>query len=89
MTAAAEFGSSPLAAFARAVGLIALAVGSALALIFAFAAALVVGLMVFGAAVVMRLMPRRKRGARSREDILDARSTPSGWVVETATQRRA
>lgn len=89
MTAAADYDSNPLAAFARAVGLIVLAVGSALALIFAFAAALVVGLMVFGAAVVMRLMPRRNRSAKSREDILEARPTPSGWVVETATQRRA
>ena len=50
MTAnAADFGSAALGAFARAAGLLALAIGTALAFVFAFAAALVVGVMIAGA----------------------------------------
>ncbi len=86
MNATADFGSTALSAFGRAAGLLALAVGSALALVFAFAAALVVGLMIAGAALAMRLMPRRKRPT-SGPEVLDARRTPTGWVVETATRR--
>jgi membrane protein implicated in regulation of membrane protease activity len=88
MNATADFGSTALSAFARAAGLMALAVGAALALVFAFAAALVVGLMILGAAIAMRFMPRRKRASGGPE-VLEARRTPAGWVVETATQRKA
>jgi hypothetical protein len=89
MNATADFGSTALGAFARAAGVLALAVGAALALVFAFAAALVVGLMILGAALAMRFAPRRKRSATAGPEVLDARRTPAGWVVETATQRKA
>lgn len=86
MTAnAADVGSAALSALARAAGLLALAVGAALAVVFAFFAALVVALMISGAALAMNLSPKRQRGARRAQDeILDARRTPSGWVVETS-----
>jgi hypothetical protein len=89
MNATADFGSTALSAFGRAAGLLALVVGSALALVFAFAAALVVGLMIAGAALAMRLMPRRKKPASTGPEVLEARRTPAGWVVETATRRNA
>lgn len=61
MTAnAADFGSAALSALMRAAGLVALAIGAALAFVFAFAAALVVGVMIAGAALAMRIWPRRK-----------------------------
>jgi hypothetical protein len=90
MTAAADFGSAALSAFLRAAGLVALTIGVALALVFAFAAALVVGLMIAGAALAMRLWPRRraKRPAATGPEVLDARRTPTGWVVETDPSRR-
>lgn len=89
MTAAADFGSAALSAFLRAAGLLALTIGVALALVFAFAAALVVGLMIAGAALAMRLWPRRRaKPARSGPEVLDARRTPTGWVVETDPSRR-
>lgn len=82
MTAkAADFGSTALAALLRALGVLGLAIGAALALMFAFAAAIVVGVMVAGAALVLRLWPRAKPAAGA--DILEARPTPAGWVVET------
>ena len=86
MNATADFGSTALSTFGRAAGLLALAIGSALALVFAFAAALVVGLMIAGAALAMRLAPRRKKTAAGPE-VLEARRTPAGWVVETSTRR--
>lgn len=89
MNATADFGSTALSAFGRAAALLALAVGAALALVFAFAAALVVGIMILGAAIAMRLAPRGKSRAASGPEVLDARRTPTGWVVETATQRKA
>lgn len=90
MTAnAADFGSAALSAFLRAVGLVALAIGAALALVFAFFAALVVGLMIAGAALSMRLWPARRRQTEpSKPGVLEARRTPNGWVVETATTRK-
>lgn len=89
MTAnAADFGSAALSAFARAAGLLALAIGAAFALIFAFAAALVVGVMIAGAAVAMRFLPRRKTAAPAGPVVLDAHRTPEGWVVETAAKRK-
>jgi hypothetical protein len=88
MTAnAADFGSSALSAFARAAGLVALAIGAALAFVFAFAAALVVGVMIAGAAFAMRIWPRRK-AAPTGPVVLDAHRTPQGWVVETAAKRK-
>lgn len=79
MTAnAAEFGSTAFGALLRALGLTALALGAALTLVFAFAAALVVSVMVAGAALAMRLWPARPTSSR----IFDARRTPNGWVVE-------
>jgi hypothetical protein len=88
MTAnAADFGSSALSAFARAAGLVALAIGTALAFVFAFAAALVVGVMIAGAALAMRIWPRRK-AAPTGPVVLDAHRTPQGWVVETAAKRK-
>ncbi|MEZ5957401.1 MAG: hypothetical protein R3C27_09355 [Hyphomonadaceae bacterium] len=88
MTAnAADFGSAALNAFARAAGLLALAIGAAFALVFAFAAALVVGVMIAGAALAMRLLPRRK-AAETGPVVLDAHRTPQGWVVETAAKRK-
>ncbi len=84
MTAnAADFGSAALSAFMRAVGLMVLAVGAALALVFAFAAAAVVGVMVAGAALAIRLWPRR-RSVVGADGVLEARQTPNGWVVETS-----
>jgi hypothetical protein len=89
MTAnAADFGSAALSAFARAAGLLALAIGAAFALIFAFAAALVVGVMIAGAALAMRFLPRRKPAAATGPVVLDAHRTPEGWVVETAAKRK-
>ena len=89
MTAnAADFGSAALGAFLRAAGLVALAVGAALALVFAFFAALVVSLMIAGAALAMRLWPRRAPGGASASGVLDARRTPDGWVVETVAKRK-
>lgn len=81
---AADYGTSPLAAFARAAGFAALAFGTVLALMFAFAAALVVGLMIAGAAVAMRLWPKQRDS-----EVLEARRTPAGWVVETAAKRKS
>lgn len=88
MTAnAADFGSAALSAFLRAVGLVALAVGAALALIFAFFAAMVVGLMIAGAALAMKIWPARRRAEPSTPGVLEARRTPTGWVVETSTRK--
>lgn len=90
MTAnAVDFGSAALSAFMRAAGLVVLAIGAAFAFIFAFAAALIVGLMVTGAAVAMRLWPRQRKPASTGPEILEARRTPAGWVVETLGQRKS
>lgn len=86
MTSTADFGSSALHGFARALGLVALSVGVALALVFAFAAALVVGLMIAGAALAMRIWPRRVETGPA--EVLEARRTPSGWTVESAAKRK-
>jgi len=89
MTAnAADFGSAAVSAFVRAAGLLALAIGAALAFVFAFFAALVVGVMIAGAALAMRIWPRRKTAAATGPVVLDAHRTPEGWVVETAAKRK-
>ena len=90
MTAnAIDFGSNALGAFLRAAGLVALAIGAALAFIFAFAVALIVGFMVAAAALTMRFWPRRKETAArcGGPEVLEARRTPAGWVVETLVKR--
>ena len=84
MAAAADPGSSALNAFWRAAGILALAVGAAFAFVFAFAAAVVVGLMVLGAAIALKFAPRRAENG----DVLEARRTPAGWVVEPAAKRK-
>jgi predicted lipid-binding transport protein (Tim44 family) len=81
MTATADSGASWLGALARALGVGLLIAGAALALMFAFAAALVIGFVVAGAALAMRFAPSRRKGARA--EVLEARRTPDGWVVET------
>jgi hypothetical protein len=86
MTANTDFGSSALGIIGRFVALAVLAIGTVLALVFFFAAALVVGVMVLGALAAMRLMPKRATG---RDDVLEARQTPSGWVVETAARNKS
>lgn len=88
MTAnAADFGSAALNAFLRAAGLLALAIGAALAFVFAFFAALVVGLMIAGAALAMKIWPRRTPRQPSTPGVLEAHRTPNGWVVETSTRK--
>ncbi|MBN8607859.1 MAG: hypothetical protein J0L81_13160 [Caulobacterales bacterium] len=87
MNATADFGSSTLTALFRAAGLTVLAVGAVLAFVFAFFAALVVGLMVAGAALALRFWPRAKRARPAGPETLEARRTPDGWVVETFAKR--
>jgi len=84
MTSTAD-GSSLFTALWRALGLTLLIVGAGLALAFAFAAALVVGVLILGAMVANRFVPRRR--AKADGDVLEARATPDGWVVETRAQR--
>ncbi len=79
-----ETGNAALSAFVRAAGLAALVFGAVLVFMFAAAAAFVIGLMVVGAAIALRLAPKR---TTTPSDVLDARHTPSGWVVETARRK--
>lgn len=85
MTAAAD---NPLSALGRALGLGVLICGALVVAAFAAAAALVIGLMIAGAALALRFTPRPAR-ARTGPEVLDARATPNGWVVETETQRKS
>lgn len=85
VTAAADdFVSSFLGVTARVLGLAVLVIGAALAAMFAVAAAVVIGLLILGAAIGLRLTPRTAGGP----DVLDARPTPNGWVVETRAKRK-
>jgi hypothetical protein len=86
-TVADEPGSSMLSALLRAIAFLALGVGMAVLFVFAAAAALVVGLMILGAAVALRLAPRPVE-ARA-DGVLEARQTPSGWVVEGLPRRKS
>lgn len=86
MTAAADLGTATLNTFARFAGFVLLAIGSVLAFAFAFAAMLVVAVMVLGAAIAMRLAPRRQSGEGP---LLNARHTPAGWVVETGARPKS
>jgi hypothetical protein len=79
-----ETGNAALSAFVRAAGLAFLVFGAVLAFMFAAATAVVIGLMVIGAAIALRLAPKR---APARTDVLDAHHTPAGWVVETARRK--
>ncbi|MES1200575.1 MAG: hypothetical protein ABUS57_03905 [Pseudomonadota bacterium] len=76
---------SPFGAALRALGLSLLGLAAILAFVFAAAAALVIGLVVAGAALALHFMPRR---VAPTPDVLEARKTPTGWVVETNAQRR-
>jgi hypothetical protein len=83
-----ETGNAALSAFVRAAGLAALVFGAVLVFMFAAAAAVVIGLMVAGAAIALRLAPKRAHAQNDMQsDILDARHTPAGWVVETARRK--
>lgn len=82
-----DAGSPLLRSAARAFGWAALIVGGALALVFAFAAAVVVGLLIAGAALALRFTPRPVEAGAS--DVLEARRTPAGWVVETDAKRKS
>ncbi len=84
----ADFGSNALTALLRALGLVALAIGAALAFFFAFAAAIIVALMVSGAAIALRFWPRR-RAVIEADGVLEAHRTPNGWVVETSAKRKS
>lgn len=86
MTATADFGASMLSTLARALGALLLVVGVTLALMFAFAAAVVIGLLILGAALAMRLAPRGRGGE---DGVLEARRTPTGWVVETMARPKS
>lgn len=83
---AADLGSAVMGALLRALGLIALTIGAAMTMVFAAAAAFVVAALVGGAALAMRLWPRRK--SASDDGVLEARRTPAGWVVEGASGRK-
>ncbi|HVZ98825.1 MAG TPA: hypothetical protein VG841_00770 [Caulobacterales bacterium] len=69
----------------RILGMAILGLAAILALAFAAAAALVIGLVVVGAALALHIAPPRPR---SEGALLEARVTPSGWVVETGAKRR-
>lgn len=79
-----ETGNAALSTFARAAGLAALVFGAVLVFMFAAAAAAIIGLMVLGAAIALRLAPKR---ATAQSNVLDARQTPAGWVVETSRRK--
>lgn len=79
-TTAAHDPSNALTLLLRVVGVAILAVGVALVIAFAAAAAMVIGLIVAGAAVALRFGPRP---APVMAEMLEARPTPAGWVVET------
>jgi hypothetical protein len=87
-TGFAEFGSSAFNTVLRLAAVAVLAIGTALAVTFAFAAALVVGVMVAGAALAMRFWPQRRPAASAGPVILEAHRTPAGWVVEGATRSK-
>lgn len=84
MTRTADHDDTAFSLLGRVLGVGFLAVGVTLALMFAAAAAVVIGLMIVGASLAMRLAPRP---AAVRAETLEARRTPAGWVVETRTRR--
>lgn len=86
MTATADFGASLMSTLGRALGAVLLAAGLALALMFAFAAAAVIGLIILAAALAMHFAPKRPL---RRDGALEARRTPNGWVVETMARPKS
>jgi hypothetical protein len=64
-----------------------LAAATGVAVLFTAMAALVIGLLVVGAALAIQFAPR-PRPARA-ADQFEARRTPAGWVVEIGPSRRA
>jgi hypothetical protein len=87
MPTVGETGSSMLTALLRAVAVAALGVGIALLFVFAAAAAVVVGLMILGATIALRFAPRPVEARAS--GVLEARQTPTGWVVEGLSRRKS
>ena len=59
-----ETGNAALSAFVRAAGLAALVFGAVLVFMFAAAAAVVIGLLVVGAAIALRFMPKRAQAVK-------------------------
>jgi hypothetical protein len=86
MPITADQGSTMLTALLRAVAFLTLGLGFALLLVFAAAAAVIVGLMIAGAALALRFAPRPLEAKAG--GVLDARRTPAGWVVEGLTRRQ-
>lgn len=84
MPTTADAHDTALGLFLRVLGVVILAAGVALVLAFAAAAAVVLGLMIAGAAIALRFAPQP---ARVGSETLEARHTPTGWVVETRTRR--
>jgi len=84
-TTAEAFGSTMLTALLRGLGFAALGLGFALMVVFAAAAAMIVGLMIVGAAIALRLAPRPLEAKAN--GVLEARRTPAGWVVEGLSSR--
>ena len=73
---------------ARVIGVAALGVGVVFVAMFAAAAALAIGIMIVGASIALKLQPQpRPARVDGRADVLDARRTPDGWVVETRSRR--
>lgn len=70
-----------VAGLARAFALGLAFAGATLALVFAAIAAAVAALMVLGAGLALRFGSRRRRADQT---VLEARRTPTGWVVEAA-----
>ncbi|HVY84883.1 MAG TPA: hypothetical protein VG943_07105 [Caulobacterales bacterium] len=68
----------------RLLGMTILGLAAMLAIVFAAAAALVIGLIVVGAALALHMAPPRAQDPK----LLEARVTPNGWVVEGAKRRR-
>jgi len=81
-----ESGTAMFGAVLRAAAFLALGIGLAVLLVFAAAAAVVVGLMILGAAIALRFAPRPVEATAA--GVLEARRTPTGWVVEGLSRRQ-
>lgn len=87
MTTAASAPHSALTLALHALGLALMGVLVLVAAAFAFAAALAICVIIAGAALALRWAPRRR--AAGKHDVLNARHTPDGWVVELDSGHRA
>lgn len=87
MTTAASAPNSALNIALQAVGWALMGALVLVAAAFAFAAALAIGAIIAGAALALRLAPRRRAAAK--DEVLNARQTPDGWVVELDSGHRA